>query len=404
MANQPYADFATNPTNPYYIHPNENPSIILVTPLLDHKNYQTWSRSMKVALISKNKLKFVDGTLPLPHVSDPLHEPWIRCNNMVLSWIQRSISETIVKSIMWCDCAAVVWKCLERRFAHGDIFRIADILEEIARYQQGTLDISSYFTHLTTLWEELENFRPLKDCSCAIPCTCGAASDLKKYKEQDKVIKFLKGLNEQYASVRSQIMLLDPLPDIDRCFSLVLQQERQMLIPIITDNSVDQQASIMQVRQTSYNHGKHYTSFSSTHHGGRGRGRGNHHGGRGPNNRTCTHCGRHNHIVDTCFELHGYPPGYQHKNSKSVNVAATASNATLKEGHINLTSATINTIQEQYNQILQLLQHSALQASSTPSNPSPTQASANSIISLPTALNSSSSPTFDFNPNSDWCS
>jgi len=99
-------------------------------------------------------------------------------------------------AIMWCDRTAVVWKCLERRFAHGDIFRIADLLEEIARFQQGTLYISSYFTHLKTLWEELENFRPLKDCSCAIPCTCGATSDLKRHKEQDKVIKFLKGLNE----------------------------------------------------------------------------------------------------------------------------------------------------------------------------------------------------------------
>lgn len=68
--------------------------------------------------------------------------------------------------------------------------------QEISRYQQGTLDISSYFTHLTTLWEELENFRTLKDCSCVIPCTSGVASDLKRHKEQDKVIKFLKGLNE----------------------------------------------------------------------------------------------------------------------------------------------------------------------------------------------------------------
>jgi len=59
---------------------------------------------------------------------------------------------------MWCDRAAVFWKCLERQFAHGDIIRIADLIEEIARYQQGTLGISSYFTHLTTLWEELENF------------------------------------------------------------------------------------------------------------------------------------------------------------------------------------------------------------------------------------------------------
>jgi len=122
----------------------------------------------------------------------------------------------------------------------------------------------------------LENFRPLKDCSCVIPCTSGAASDLKRHKEQDKVIKFLKGLNEQYASVRSQIMLLDLLPDIDRCFSLVLQQERQMLISTITDNYVDHQSSIMQVQQTTSNSGNNYSSFASAHHGGRGRGRGSH--------------------------------------------------------------------------------------------------------------------------------
>ncbi|XP_058739773.1 uncharacterized protein LOC131611968 [Vicia villosa] len=142
METQLFANFATNPTNSYYLHPNKNPSIIFVTPLLDHKNYQTWCRSMKVALISKNKLKFVDGTLHLPTVSDPLHELWIFCNNMLLSWIQRSILGTIVKSIMWCDRAAVVWKCLEQRFAHDDIFRIADLLEEITFYQQG---LTNYF-------------------------------------------------------------------------------------------------------------------------------------------------------------------------------------------------------------------------------------------------------------------
>ena len=60
-----YSDFATNPSNPYYMHPNENPSLILIQPMLDNKNYQIWCRSMKVALISKNKVKFVDGTLSL---------------------------------------------------------------------------------------------------------------------------------------------------------------------------------------------------------------------------------------------------------------------------------------------------------------------------------------------------
>jgi len=128
MANPPFSDFATNLSNPYYLHPNENPSLVLVTPSLDNKNYHTWLQSMRVALISKNKLKLVDGTLNPPPVSDLLHEPWLRCNNMVMSWLQRCISETISKSIIWCDRASVVWKQLEKRFAQGDIFRVADIL------------------------------------------------------------------------------------------------------------------------------------------------------------------------------------------------------------------------------------------------------------------------------------
>lgn len=189
-------------------------------------------------------------------------------------------------------------------------------------------------------------------------------------------------------------MLLDLLPDIDRCFSLVLQPERQMLISTVTDNYVDHQSSIMQVQQTTSNSGNNYSSFASAHHGGRGRGHGSHYGGRSSNNRTCTNCGRRNHTIDTCFALHGYPPGNQHKNSKSINVDVTASNTPQRESHANPTPAIINTIQEQYNHILQLLQHSTLQASSTPSNPSPNQPSVNSIISNPTALSSSSSPTF----------
>lgn len=308
-----YTDFASNPSNPYYMHPNENPSLVLVQPSLDNQNYQTWSRSMKVALISKNKIKFVDGGLPPPPVSDPLYEPWNRCNSLVLSWLQRSISENIAKSLLWCDRASVVWKSLEKRFSQGDIFRIADLQDELARFQQSNLDISSYFTKLTTLWEEIENFRPIRDCTCAIPCTCGAASDLRKFKEQDRVIKFLKGLNEQFAQVRSQIMLISPLPTLDNAFSMVLQQERQFNHNTSTDSTVENQSSVNLVSQTPSR------AFNG---GGRGRGRNSSYGGRG--NSLCTHCGRTNHTIDTCFLKHGYPPGYfQNRKSSSGNASAS---------------------------------------------------------------------------------
>lgn len=63
MAYHTYHDFSTNSTNLYYLHPNDNPPFILVSPLLDDKNYHSCSRSMHIALISKNKEKFIDGSL-----------------------------------------------------------------------------------------------------------------------------------------------------------------------------------------------------------------------------------------------------------------------------------------------------------------------------------------------------
>lgn len=225
MENQSYGDFATNPTNPYYLHPNENPSPVLVTPLLDKKNYHAWARAMKLSLISKNKLGFVDGSIGPPSTGDPLHQAWVRCNTMVLSWIQRSISDSIVRSVLWFDKASDAWKDLYKRFSQGDMFRIADLQEDICKFQQGNLDVSEYFTQLKVMWDELDTLRSTPICKCAIRCSCGALDTIKTQREQDCVIRFLKGLNEQYAHVRSQIMMIDPLPDISKAFSMVLQQE-----------------------------------------------------------------------------------------------------------------------------------------------------------------------------------
>ncbi|WCJ42268.1 hypothetical protein M5689_023087 [Euphorbia peplus] len=36
---------------------------------------------------------------------------------------------------------------------------------------------------------------------------------------------------------------------------------------------------------------------------------------------TCSHCGYHNHTVDTCFKKHGYPPGYKSKRFAKANAA-----------------------------------------------------------------------------------
>ena len=122
------------------------------------------------------------------------------------------------------------------------------------------------------------------------PCTCSA----KSYRQQDFIIHFLKGLDERFAVVRSQVLLLEPLPFVNRVFSMVIQHERQLL----------QSTSFLEDHKILSN------SADARHlAGGRGRGATNGGGGHGTSNKVCTYCGQTGHMVEICYAKHGYPPG-----------------------------------------------------------------------------------------------
>src|ERR1044072_5255369 len=74
-------DPAQNQLSHYYVHPGENTSAALVTPLLTGRNYHSWARSMRRAMITMNKLKFLDGSLPAPDGFDPSYDAWERCKS-----------------------------------------------------------------------------------------------------------------------------------------------------------------------------------------------------------------------------------------------------------------------------------------------------------------------------------
>ena len=334
----------------YFLHPSENPSLILVSTPLNGSNYHSWARAMKMSLLSKNKLKFVDRSILAPLATDPLFSPWERCNTMVLSWLTRSLEPSIAQSILWIDKAYEVWDELRERFSHGDLFRIADLQDEISFLKQGDLNVTRYFTELKTLWDELEIFRPPPVCRCASPCVCGAISDVQSQRHADRVIKFLRGLNDQFAVVRSQLMLLDPLPPLNKVFSLVIQQERQFL----TDGGLETRSLVNAVESSSQ---RSTRSGSPRPRSGSGSGA----------KRLCSHCGRTGHTVDTCYKKHGYPPGYKPRNSqRSVNAAVT--DFTGAPGNDNQNPSFTFT-EEQYRSLLALLpQHAPVTASIPDSN------------------------------------
>jgi hypothetical protein len=173
-----------DPLNPYYLSSNEHPALTLISTPLNDLNYHSWSQTILLILGMKNKVCFVDGSLPRPAVIGPSQIAWDRCNKLVLSWIIQSFDATIIQSVQWMQNAFEVWMDLKNRYAQHDMFKISDLFESIYSLKQGTLSITAYFTALQGLWKELDQFHPIPSCSCNIPCSCDLIPTVKSYRER----------------------------------------------------------------------------------------------------------------------------------------------------------------------------------------------------------------------------
>ncbi|KAF1891228.1 hypothetical protein Lal_00001370 [Lupinus albus] len=134
-SSNPTLDLSRDLTSPYYLHPLENPSNALVSHLLNGENYHKWCRSMKMSLISKQKLGFVDDIKQAPLKTGAIYKVWKRANIIEISWITRSVTPSIAQSILWIDKAHEIWDELNERISQGNLFRIVDLQESIAKFR-----------------------------------------------------------------------------------------------------------------------------------------------------------------------------------------------------------------------------------------------------------------------------
>ena len=207
--------------NPYYLHHSDNPGAILVSQLLSGDNYASWKRSMLIALSVKNKMGFVDGTIKKPPPGDPMINKWTRNNNIVVSWLLNSVSKEISSSIQFGDSAETVWNDLRDRYQRSNGPRIFQTLKDLVNLSKESRSVTTHYTRVKSLWEEFQNFKP----SCTYgDCTCGAAKCLAAFNDNVYAMVFLMGLSDSYSNTRGQIMLMDPIPPMNKVFSLITQE------------------------------------------------------------------------------------------------------------------------------------------------------------------------------------
>jgi hypothetical protein len=132
-----------------------------------------------------------------------------------------------------------VWQDLQERFSKIDRIRIATIRSSINNLKQGSKSVLDYFIEMKALWEELHSHRPIPSCTCVHQCRCAAMRDARNFFLEDQVIQFLTGLNSEFSVVKTQILLMDPLPSLNKVYSLVVQEEsnHKSLLPTENDDS-----------------------------------------------------------------------------------------------------------------------------------------------------------------------
>ncbi|KAL2227927.1 UNVERIFIED_CONTAM: hypothetical protein Sindi_1772400 [Sesamum indicum] len=155
------------------LHRSDHPGMMLVSAPLTGNNYLNWSFGVKRALREKIKLCFIDGTSTKPNANDPHFEQWIRIDSMVTTWILNSISKDIVEAFMYTKSSTNLWEDLEQCYGECNRPQLYQLQREICSMVQGNSSVSTYFTNMKRIWDEMAELKSTPQCTCN-GCTCGA--------------------------------------------------------------------------------------------------------------------------------------------------------------------------------------------------------------------------------------
>lgn len=348
----------TNPHDPslpnsqYFIGANENSGALLVTQMLDSSNYHSWATSMKRALHIKIKLGFIDGSIYEPtNIDSPLVECWLRFKDIVITWLQNTMAVDIKASTLYAETAYQLLLELEQLLALQNDPRIYKVKQSIAGLLQGHDAMSTYFSKLKILLDELMNYEHIPYC------TCGGLKTVVSNQDRDWVMKFLMGFNDSYKALKAQILLIKPFPKLNEVYSTIQQDKKRR------DNSTDMPSTEGMVLVSKIvpreSEKRNYCTFYKI-----------------PghslercfrvykDNSVCIHCQMLGHIINNCFKIHGYPPGHKLYGKPQANITSTSQISLLMvqaQEQVGLT-------QEQYTQLIAFLKPQINQLDTLPTS------------------------------------
>ncbi|KAB5574005.1 hypothetical protein DKX38_001199 [Salix brachista] len=314
-----------DPNNPYRIENGNHTSLVLISELLTTENYITWSRAMRRALRAKNKLGFISrSVIRLTDEEDLLFEMWKRCNDMVVFWIQNAVSIDIKHTLAFVDDAQMVWTELKDRFTQQNGPRIFQLRRDLANLRQD---------------------------------------------------------RDSYTNARDQIMLIEPLPSINKVFSLIQQQEQHHHLTNNTPSCESMALASKYVnapfKASSINFTRKERPYYQHCHI-QGHTLENCYKAGNVEPPVCSNCNASGHVIEKCYKIHGYPPGHKLYKEKVAGSFANQVDVSTSPNRKEVSEEKLVFTKEQYRHLMNLIQPNSM----LNEVPSANQTSVNSTASI----------------------
>ena len=277
---------------------------------LNGKNYREWVQAIKLVIDEKGKLGFlIDETRRPPPTDAATSKKWRSENSFITSCLINSMKLAIGKTYMFLPTTNDVRDAIQETYSDAEnASQIFKLKTQLWQMKQRDREVTEYYTEMLGLWQDL-------DLSCEEEWECTGDSVLfKKKMENERVFKFLAGLNRKLDNVRSKVLSRRPLPSIREVFSEVRREESRRKVMLREHLTSGPEAPALVTRGP--------------------------HAGFGPrqSKRTyCEHCKKMGHTKDTCWTLHGKPADWKPRqpNKAHSHQASTETRVdkTLTENH-----------------------------------------------------------------------
>lgn len=255
-----------------------------------------------------------------------------------------------------------IWEDLEERYGYASMAQIYSLEQQLLEVHQGQNSVSEFFTKIKTVWDGINYANPLPHCTCN-KCTCNLTQRIQVKQQEQRLLQFMMKLSDQFAAVRANILMIQPLPNVSQVYRIFAQEERHKEISHLSNQTESMafysdkrrfpnpqfQRNNNTVGQTNNSKPRAFTPQPNSVAGGL-------------NNKKkpyyfCTHCNIHGHSIERCFKINRYPPGFQPGQRKFANAAQITPDSDVDEtDNTNESTNDDNSpvfTKEQYDQFMQ---------------------------------------------------